>query len=98
MNCKPGEVAVIVRCDNKKNLGKVVRCVEFRSSVKFVDGMVADSWRVDVKLLSVYPGRIATTVPDAWLRPIRDQKGTDEMLRIAGKPKKHSAPTRQGAE
>lgn len=33
-------------------------------------------------------------IPDSVLRPIRDQPGEDEMLRIAGKPKDLAMPDR----
>jgi hypothetical protein len=32
-----------------------------------------------------------TYVPAEWLKPFGDEQGTDEMLRIAGRPKKRKA-------
>lgn len=98
MNCKPGDLAVIVRCDYPENVGRFVRVVCRADGSEFawyegeewecepatpVIGLNADgakTWGLEPVCLF-----------DAHLRPIRDNDGEDEILRIAGKPvKEHS--------
>lgn len=81
MNCKPGDLAIVVRsfAGNEGKICKVIRdgdevgywFVEFPSPVKWMTGVGACGYAEDSKL-----------------RPIRDQPGTDEIIRIAGKPNK----------
>ncbi len=89
MNCKQGDLAVIVHSDFfKENIGKIVTCVEFKAGP---DGSPA--WVIDRAL---FEGTRRTHnksfagdwVCDKVLRPIRDQPGEDETLRIAGLPNK----------
>lgn len=98
MNCKPGDLAVIVR-SYAGNEGKIVRCLSFIPAGTSVskDGYASeDGWVTDVPLRQMFypddgsaPFRIddAFYAIDSFLRPIRDQHGEDEMIRIAGKPK-----------
>lgn len=44
-------------------------------------------WFIDPMGCKDVYGKLAMNAVDSWLVPIRDQKGDDEMLRIAGKPK-----------
>lgn len=89
MNCKPGDLAVIVRCDNPINLGRIVRCESFNGAenLRGPDGRVyRGAWRICPALPS-WDGAITTVhAPDEFLRPIRDQDGEDEILRLVGKP------------
>lgn len=75
MNCKQGDLAIVIR-SVRGNEGKIVRCV---SPLKIIE-----AWTVEPDFNPEVLG--IPTFPDAWLRPIRDQDGEDEMLRIAGKP------------
>ena len=96
MNCKPGDLAVIVRSIHG-NLGKIVRCLRFLGHQEFDDGIFCDdAWLVEgrfdeVCFVSRRRGGDAT-ISDSDLRPIRDQPGEDEMLRIAGKPQDQREP------
>lgn len=83
LNCKPGDLAMVVRVTNRENewmLGHIVRCAQFealrgRSGWILEDGLT-------------HSGTVFEWfwVADDCLRPIRDQDGEDEMLRIAGLP------------
>jgi hypothetical protein len=77
MNCKPGDLAVVLcPLHEMRFFGKIVQ------TIRFVNG---DYWEVDPPLDN-FKG-----VYDNWLRPIRDNDGEDEILRIAGKPEKANA-------
>lgn len=100
MNCKPGDLAFIVRAPHprlRNILGAVVKVTD-NSITKYVDG---PAWLCDgVPCVQAPPdhglpgeqnGRLAY-VPDAWLRPIRDNDGEDETLTWAGKPSDIKTP------
>lgn len=102
MNCKPGDLAVIV--GGSRYAGMLVHVIEAAPIGSFLlpDGHAAtndstNSWVV--KSLSGKfwcPGQTGEFlryadygfVVDSKLRPIRDQDGEDEMIRIVGKPNK----------
>jgi len=74
MNCKQGDLAVIVNVSNPKHaylIGRIVKCI---SPVVSWDGIAG--WSVD--LPSTWP--FALGVADKNLRPIRDSDGQDETL------------------
>mgnify|MGYP006921370785 CR=1 FL=1 len=92
MNCKPGDLAVIVRSQGN-NAGRIVQCVRLHiSQAHDVDGVPllltasGPRWVIDRPL----PGNLQT-VPDAILRPLRDSDGEDETLTWAGKPESVAA-------
>ena len=71
MNCKPGDLAVIVR-SRAGNEGKIVRCIRLATASEkfyFVSGTY---WLVDRELSTVF-GRLASIARDDWMRPIRPQ-------------------------
>lgn len=90
MNCKQGDLAVIVRsfCGNE---GRIVRCLKFYGRGAFKDGTVFDDiWIIDGRfarpdLKALRCGGDAA-ISDSWLRPIRPGDGEDETLTWAGKP------------
>lgn len=87
MNCKPGDLAVIVRSE-AGNEGKFVTCLRLVDRLWIRrDGsdFRAPSWEVDVEL-GGWGGDWTSYVPDSSLRPIRGQPGDDETLAWAGKP------------
>jgi hypothetical protein len=66
-------------------------CQALRSGAK--DYTVLDSgpaWEVDLPL-NTWEGKAQNFLLDSCLRPIRDQDGEDEILRIAGKPQEVTA-------
>ena len=85
MNCKPGDLAIMVK-SLAGNEGKIVRCVRMLGMVRKYDNYgvvtcVPDVWEIDQQVPSV--GQIPTSrVRDAWLRPIRPQPddAQDETL------------------
>ena len=88
MNCKQGDIAVIVRSAGS-NVGKIVRCVSLIPMHTFYlpDGSLVHgpSWVVEPPVRG-WNGDSIPGVRDALLRPIRDSDGEDEMLRLAGLP------------
>lgn len=84
MNCKQGDLAMIVRGTAfAKYWGQVVECV----SLRMVLGEVP-AWAID---RSLDGGKYWIILPDSCLKPLRESDGEDEMLRIAGRPEKLSA-------
>ena len=88
MNCKQGDLAVIVR-SIAGNEGKIVRCLELDPAHHFLspalEVSVRPAWRVD-RLLPAWSGCTHSFVADCNLRPIRGDEGDDETLAWAGKP------------
>lgn len=82
MNCKPGDLAVIVRAKaNPEYLGRIVRVIELYD---------ADSWQTEP--LPVDPdGFVWSSIMDRALRPIRPDAGDDATLMWAGKPEQVTA-------
>ena len=85
MNCKPGDLAVIVRSDASENIGKLVTVLRphhTRQAVWFVEmhGNCVDA-RTNKPILAADPR--TPWVHDICLRPIRDpgDDAMDEMLR-----------------
>ena len=86
MNCKPGDLAVVVRSYAGQE-GKIVTCVRYIGPVEFDNGAAhPDCWRVDPPLYRAKDRCKADIVADSCLRPIRDTDGEDEVLRLVGKP------------
>lgn len=88
MNCKPGDLAVIIFSESEApriDIGKIVHVVE-----PWGDGK---SWVIESArkggLLTQWDGRLVRRCAE-WdhnLRPIRGMEGEDEILRLAGIPK-----------
>ena len=78
MNCKPGDMAIVVRSERRQH-GKIVECISL-----FVHPLWPGEpcWRVRPAL------ELGAWCHDFQLRPIRDSDGEDEILRIAGLPNK----------
>jgi hypothetical protein len=100
MNCKPGDLAIIVSASGEvaQHIGKIVRCIsvigEFKPREKFIHP------RLKHLVYSVAGGVVwdieesvgFASASDSCLRPIRDQPGEDEMTRIAGLPRETKQP------
>ena len=88
MNCKQGDIAVIVRSSGS-NAGKIVRCVSLIPMYTFRlpegSSVHGPSWVVDPPVCG-WDGLPIPGVRDALLRSIRDSDGEDEMLRLVGRP------------
>lgn len=81
MNCKPGDLAIVIR-SVAGNEGKIVRCV--RSTVYRAGLGFGLRWWTEPVLFGPFGEPQAPL--DACLRPIRGSGGTDETLTWAGKP------------
>ena len=82
MECKVGDLAVIVRADNDPEcLGRIVRVVALRFA------MGEPAWQVDPP--HFWRGHEGQQIEVMWddrdLRPLRDGDGEDEMLTRAGR-------------
>lgn len=80
MNCKQGDLAIIVK-SNAGNEGKIVRCLRLVGEARSSDGirMAGECrWEID-RPIPTDLGDTATSVRDAWLRPIRDDLLNDEI-------------------
>lgn len=80
--CKPGDLAVVVRCDIPENLGKVCTVLEAANLPQL-------AWVVEFPRPIRWLGGAFATVGvayDSLLRPLRDNDGVDEMVARAGKP------------
>lgn len=88
MNCKPGDLAVMVNscCGNK---GTIVTCIRISHHLGCIapGGLFEDGpiWEVD-RDIKGWGGDVSRHVPDSQLRPIRDNPGEDETLRWTDKP------------
>lgn len=89
MNCKAGDLAIIVR-SFAGNEGSIVRCVEYVGVRSFKIVGDQPTWKIDRKIKTM-SGYMSDLACDEFLKPIRDSDDEDEMLRIAGLPKKETA-------
>lgn len=86
MNCKAGDLAIVVRsvCGNE---GRIVRCIRLLSvaECKQEQHISIFVWETDTPMLDSYGDRMCRCT-DAILRPIRDNPGQDETLNWASVP------------
>lgn len=93
MNCRKGDLAIIVRSLTGKSVGKILRCVELSvfNGTRKPDGTINPGpvWKTDASLKG-WDGSNHNFVHDAYLRPIRDpgDDATDEMIQRLGSPNK----------
>ncbi len=102
MNCKPDDLAVIVRDDFPENIGALVHVLRpageafnfstpTGSDVGFewevMPSRCLRAWNDDFTSSPSEPGE-PVAFPDSCLRPLRDNPGEDETLSWAGLPKK----------
>ena len=91
MNCKPGDLAVLIR-SRAGNEGKIVRCVRLATSVEVMRENLSRAfgpiWLLDGPIIHT-DGRAKPYAKDAWLRPIRPQPddAQDETLTWVSVPK-----------
>lgn len=88
MNCKPGELAIIVKAMDsfeRQHVGKIVRVLKIKE---------CGHWDYEAPyLFSVIGpfGCLCVCLDDSQLRPIRDNDGKDETLGWAPSPEKLTA-------
>lgn len=92
MNCKKGDLAIVVKSWNN-NEGKIVRCVRFVGKVEFQYTGVESAWEVDPPLFNEDGKNVPTA--DSQLRPLKAPGAgeTDEMLLIVKPPVKKTLET-----
>lgn len=83
LNCKPGELCVIVGGRVDSVIGKIVKTVR-------LDPIFNDPpcWILDEPIYDLHGREVAPR--DATMRPIRDQPGEDETLTWAPVPHKET--------
>lgn len=92
MNCKQGDLAVVVKAALPQNVGLIVKVVSLDPHWK------EPIWILTEKIartgVSLIDGSLTSGIDrcrDACLRPIRDSDGADETLSWASVPNKVSA-------
>ena len=82
MNCKPGDLAFIIRSDFPENIGRIVRVVKYAGVATFRRAGTLYLWVVEAqgsplrgKWLNsgVISSEFTSLAPDADLRPIRPE-------------------------
>ena len=92
MNCKQGDLAVVVR-SLAGNDGVIVRCIQLMpAGTDDLSVFLGPVWKIDKPLVSNW-GDSSPFINDINLRPIRDNDGEDETLTWAGKPEQVSKPS-----
>jgi hypothetical protein len=93
MNCKPDELAVMVR-SAAGNEGRIVRCLRLATLNELLEAnwnrRAGPVWVVD-QILRTSHHRMAPLANDAWLRPIRPGDISDEEVRDLYSPIKEAA-------
>ena len=97
MNCKPGDLAIIIRGHRPRSkfVGTIVEVLDLQRhqsvfglvwNVRFPRALVGVA--VSKTGLHLGPSGLSAVhgVPDAWMKPIRDQPGADETLEWAPVP------------
>lgn len=84
MNCKPGDLAVIVSVDGVAALDHMLG--QIRRVSRLQQAWDGPAWEYLGERFTAC-GLVCEAIPDRWLRPIRDSDGTDETLIYAGKPR-----------
>lgn len=95
LNCKQGDLAIVVKSQNGRNFGKIVQCITY---VGKVEGKKPnDIWVVDqmIQWTDNNTGEVVNfpMISDSNLRPLRgdiSDDETDEMILITGKPEQLS--------
>ena len=87
MNCKQWDLAVVVRTTLGINEGKIVQVIS-RYDGPWRDTPNKPGWRLDRKAIVDTHGQYFEYCPDEYLRPLRDNPGTDETLLWAPVPSK----------
>ena len=90
LNCKQGDLAVIVRSESG-NEGAIFQCVSFAGLMPCRwegRAQMLPAWNLDRAIKDVLDGKLPPKMwaIDAAMRPLRDSDGEDEMLRLVGRP------------
>lgn len=91
MNCKPGDLAIVVNCRDVENIGALVEVMHFCGDGKWVVNELSDVFIVRSLKTGerTQRNKERTLVGrDDCLRPLRDNDGQDETLTWAPLPVK----------
>jgi len=97
MNCKPGDLAIVVK-SWAGNEGKIVRCIKLDTERSFFDNVGPDGvtppepiWIIDIHLRGC-DGSFSNYIADSQLRPIRDpgDDAVDQVVLKVGKPREET--------
>ena len=73
MNCKQGDLAIVIKAANPMNLGKIIKCLKFvpKTTVMLGNGeiTVKDCWEMESPLLS-WQYESVILIPDDQLKPV----------------------------
>ena len=90
MNCKQGELAIVVK-SFAGNEGKIVRCKKLLLGHKQINQEMgvhySPAWETESNFLGCFGG-VHGILADFQLRPLRDSDGEDETLQWAPVPSK----------
>ena len=90
MNCKQGDIAFHKGGVLGLNTGKIVKCVRL---LGHVPGWTGTRWKVEGALIIGTLGESVNHADDAFLIPLRDTDGEDEIIRLVGLPATFSPVT-----
>lgn len=92
LRCKPGDLAVIVNAGTtcQHLIGRIVRVRKAHSLPWLARGPWG--WTYYGARLKNRTGSVITYLNDCALRPLRDDPGQDETLRLAGLPAPQATP------
>lgn len=95
LRCRQGDLTIAIKTQHGEHVGAIVRCVRFVGAAKLtgIAERVPDCWVIEFNGRTTSPQGLPWMMPDAYLRPIRDQPGEDETLTWAGLPKPIAQPT-----
>lgn len=89
MNCKAWDMAIIVKTQTGKNLGKIVECVRLLSDEEVAYYKLAKSekwWYIGENTIEFKDGMFYPFAYDSSLKPLRDNDEEDEIITLVGKP------------
>lgn len=86
MNCKPGDLAFVIRSTTGSNIGKVCQVLSYGGQDKDGENWVVEFSEAIPAVIQSSGEKVLTRrmwAPDAWLRPIRDNPGNEEWFKSA---------------
>lgn len=95
MNCKQGDLAMVVR-SWARNEGKIVTCIRLTPYQEHDLRDFGYVWQVDAMLRDA-DGNESRFIHDDQLRPLRNDPGQDETIAWAGLPEEIEIPVQEVA-
>jgi len=83
LNCKPGDLAIVVRSDVNGDIGTIVEVLHRSFVDDDGDHQWLTKWPRPTRAFGHHSGRemlvVETFIPDAWLRPVSGLPITDDI-------------------